>query len=102
MRIRAIVTWPCYPICVVLLACCGCSDGKVIVRGTVTVDGQPIDEGMISLEPADGQGPTTGGIIKEGKYELNGKAAVAPGEKIVRISGVRKTGRMIEAGPPAP
>ena len=78
MRIRAIVTWPCYPICVVLLACCGCSDGKVIVRGTVTVDGQPIDEGMISLEPADGQGPTTGGIIKEGKYELNGKAAVAP------------------------
>ena len=102
MGTRAVVASLCRVGYVVLLACCGCSDGKVIVRGTVTVDGQPIDEGMISLEPADGQGPTTGGIIKEGKYELTGNAAVAPGEKIVRISGVRKTGRMIEAGPPAP
>jgi len=88
--------------CSALLAICGCSDGKVIVRGVVTVDGQPIDEGMISLEPVDGQGPTTGGVIKDGKYELTGPAAVIPGEKIVRIAGVRKTGKMIEAGPPAP
>jgi hypothetical protein len=80
----------------------GCSDGKVIVRGVVNVDGQPIETGMISLEPADGQGPTTGGEIKSGKYELIGNAAAIPGEKIVRISGVRKTGKMMEAGPPAP
>jgi hypothetical protein len=80
----------------------GCGDGKVIVRGDVKVDGEPIEEGSISLEPADGQGPTTGGMIKEGKYELTGNAAVAPGHKIVRIVGLRKTGKMIEAGPPAP
>jgi hypothetical protein len=80
----------------------GCGDGKVIVRGTVAVDGQPIEEGSISLEPADGQGPTTGGMIQGGKYELTGIASVAPGEKIVRIVGLRKTGKMIEAGPPAP
>src|SRR5262245_60509288 len=80
----------------------GCGDGKVVVRGIVNVDGQPIEEGSISLEPADAQGPTTGGIIKEGKYELTGNAAVAPGRKIVRIVGLRKTGKMMEAGPPAP
>jgi hypothetical protein len=85
-----------------VLSLAGCSDGKVIVRGTVTVDGQPIDEGAISLEPADGQGPTTGGTIKGGKYELIGNAAATPGKKIVRIVGLRQTGKMIPAGPPAP
>jgi hypothetical protein len=80
----------------------GCGDGKVIVRGVVNVDNQPLEEGSIALEPADAQGPTTGGIIKDGKYELIGNAAAIPGEKIVRISGVRKTGKMVEAGPPAP
>src|SRR6266403_2283501 len=85
---------------VVLVVFSGCGDGKVVVRGAVKVDGEPIEEGSISLEPADGQGPTTGGIIKGGKYELIGNAAVAPGHKIVRIVGLRKTGKMIEAGPP--
>lgn len=80
----------------------GCGDGRVVVRGAVNVDGQPIEEGSISLEPANGDGPTTGGIIKEGKYELTGHAAVIPGDKIVRIVGLRKTGKMIEAGPPSP
>jgi hypothetical protein len=80
----------------------GCNDGKVVVLGMVTVDGQPIDEGSISLEPADGQGPTTGGLIKAGKYELTGNAAVEPGKKIVRIVGLRQTGKMVPAGPPAP
>jgi len=87
---------------VALVAFSGCSDGKVVVRGMVAVDGQPIEEGSISLEPADGQGPTTGGLIKEGKYELIGNAAVTPGDKIVRIVGLRSTGKMVEAGPPAP
>ena len=85
-----------------LVAMSGCGDGRVVVRGTVAVDGQPIDEGAISLEPADGQGPTTGGLIKGGKYELTGNAAVSPGDKIVRIVGLRQTGKMVEAGPPAP
>jgi hypothetical protein len=85
-----------------LLATSGCTGGKVVVRGTVTVDGQPIDEGSISLEPADGQGPTTGGMIQAGKYELVGDAAVIPGAKIVRIVGLRQTGKMVPAGPPAP
>jgi len=87
---------------VLTFAIAGCSDGKVTVRGAATVDGQPIAEGSISLEPADGQGPTTGGMIKAGQYELSGEAAVIPGEKIVRIVGLRETGKMVPAGPPAP
>jgi len=87
---------------VALVAFSGCSDGKVVVRGMIAVDGQPIEEGSISLEPADGQGPTTGGLIKGGRYELTGNAAVTLGDKIVRIVGLRSTGKMVEAGPPAP
>ena len=89
-------------VCAAVLSCGGCGDGKVVVRGTVSYEGKPIDEGMISLEPADGQGPTTGGAIKDGKYELTGNAAAQPGKKVVRIVGLRKTGKMVEAGPPAP
>ena len=92
----------CSLVCTTILMCSGCGDGKVVVRGMITVDGQPIDEGSISLEPADAQGPTTGGMIKAGKYELAGNAAVVPGKKIVRIVGLRQTGKMIPAGPPAP
>lgn len=85
-----------------LWACAGCGDGRVTVRGEVTFDGQPVEKGVIAFEPADGAGPMAGGEIRDGKYVLSGDSAVTPGEKIVRITGVRKTGRKVEAGPPEP
>ena len=87
---------------VVLLPLHGCGDGKCPIQGNVVFDGQPVASGTIVFEPADGQGPTTGGEILDGKYQLVGKAAPLPGKKKVRISSVQKTGRMIPAGPPAP
>lgn len=72
------------------------------VEGTVSYDGKPVEEGTISFAPADGQGPTAGGPIQNGKYHLAGESGVAPGKKIVRITAVRKTGRQVEAGPPQP
>ena len=80
----------------------GCNTGRFPVSGEVTFNGKPISEGTISFEPADGQGPTTGGKIADGKYQLEGNAAPLPGKKIVRIFAARKTGRKIEAGPPSP
>jgi hypothetical protein len=80
----------------------GCSDGKVRVQGAVTFDGRPIERGTISFDPADGQGPNTGGEIADGSYDLSGKAGATPGKKIVRIQAYRSTGRKVEAGPPAP
>ena len=48
------------------------------------------------MEPADGNGPATGGKIIAGKYELAPRCrAPLPGKKIVRISAARKTGRKI-------
>ena len=82
---------------VVLLVCPACSSGRVPVRGEVTFDGKAIEDGTISLEPADGKGPTTGGKITAGRYELTGDAAPLAGRKVVRIFAVRKTGKKVAA-----
>src|SRR5215472_8383521 len=84
--------------CAVALTASGCGSGKVPVNGSVLFAGKPVEEGMIAFEPADGKGPTTGGKIEEGRYELVGEAGAMPGQKIVRIVALRKTGRMVPAG----
>ena len=81
-----------------LAACVGCGKGLATVEGTVTFDGQPVDNGSIVFEPADGAGPTAGGKIEQGKYHLAGEGGVTAGKKIVRITAVRKTGRQVEGG----
>ena len=85
------------------LVSAGCGGGggaPVSAKGVVTFDGKPVDEGSISFEPADGQGPTLGGTIEGGRYECSGPSGA--GAKRVRIRGVLKTGRKIEVGPPSP
>lgn len=85
-----------------LAICSGCGDRRCAIDGEVTFDGKPIEAGTITFEPADGQGPTTGGTITDGRYALAGNAAPLPGKKKVRISAARKTGRRVPAGPPSP
>ncbi|MGQ9760652.1 MAG: hypothetical protein ACUVQH_01955 [Thermogutta sp.] len=92
---------------------CGKSSG-VTVRGSVTFDGQPVEEGYITLSPADGKGPSVGGPISAGKFSISG---VLPGEKIVSVTGGGKMqfpksseemaqmaarGQQIQAGPQIP
>jgi hypothetical protein len=79
----------------------GCS-GPTVVSGKVTCDGQPVEKGSITFEPAEGSGQPTGGAIEGGRYQLSGPAAPGPGKQIVRIRGMRKTGKSIKAGPPFP
>ena len=92
----------CLGYSILLAACVGCGSGLVAVEGNVTFDGQPVEQGTIAFEPADGNGPTAGGQISGGKYSLSGDTGVSPGKKTVRITAVRKTGRRIAAGPPEP
>lgn len=80
----------------------GCDDGRVVIRGQVKYEDKPLEEGMITFEPADGKGPSTGEMIAGGKYELAGEKRAVPGDKIVRIVGMRATGRKIAAGSPSP
>jgi hypothetical protein len=79
----------------------GCGKGnRATVKGDVTVGGKPADDGSISFTPADGQGPSAGGQIKDGKYQLTIEGL--SGAKKVEITVFQKTGKRIAAGPPQP
>ena len=52
-----------------LLVLAGCSEPKMAeVSGAVTLDGQPVKRGAISFIPLDGNTPTAGGEIRDGRY----------------------------------
>ncbi|PHR92740.1 MAG: hypothetical protein COA78_33295 [Blastopirellula sp.] len=79
-----------------LLQGCSSSDEATTypVTGTVTFNGEPVSEGSIVFDPADGQGPSAMGGITNGQIT----AQVPPGEKIVRISAVKTLDKKDEYG----
>lgn len=60
----------------------GCGPATASVKGTVTVDGEPLKSGVISFVPADGAGAPATTAISDGAYTLE----MAPGKKAVQIS----------------
>lgn len=68
------------------------------VAGLVTVDGEPLNEGAIAFEPADGRGGVYGGQIRDGRYDVK----VAAGPKKVSIVGMKELGVIGPTGQPAP
>jgi hypothetical protein len=76
-----------------LLSVVGCGEPSNLaeVSGSVTVDGKPVERGSISFIPADGQGPTTGAEITEGKYTSQAPLGVSKVEiRVPRVIGKRK------------
>src|SRR5262249_56050848 len=68
----------------------GCARaGQAPVRGEVTPDGQPLQEGVIRFVPADGQTPTADAAIAAGRFT----ATVPPGDKRVEISAPKVLGK---------
>lgn len=52
----------------VLLAGCAESVKIADVRGKVSVDGKPLEDGAITFFPIDGKGSTAGAVIEGGEY----------------------------------
>jgi len=71
------------PLLVVLV---GCDNSLGTVTGKVTYDGEAVQEGFITLAPADGAGPTVGGPIVGGEFSVSD---IPPGEKVVLIQAVK-------------
>lgn len=70
----------------------GCSSEagrKGSLRGEVTLDGQPLKEGVIRFVPADGRSPTADTAIVGGRFS----ATVPVGEKRVEISAPKIVGK---------
>ncbi|HTN77354.1 MAG TPA: hypothetical protein VL096_18975 [Pirellulaceae bacterium] len=68
------------------------------IRGKVTLDGQPLEQGAILFLPSPGNsGVATGGPIKGGIYELSGSSGVSVGKYSVQITSMRKSGEKVQA-----
>lgn len=75
---------------------CGRGDGRQAVEGTVSIDGTPLVEGAISFRPRNGQGPSAGGLVVQGKFVVPAENGLLPGEYQVQVIAMRATGKTIQ------
>ncbi len=88
-----------------MLVGCGARDGpeRVIVSGTVTYQGQPVEEGRIRFLPAKGtKVPVSGAEIVDGKYTADGRGGVPVGTHNIRITARRIDPKYAELGDSLP
>jgi len=73
----------------------GCGRGaRIAVKGTVAVNGQPLDSGDISFAPlSPGGGPTAGAEIRRGAFSIPSEQGLLPGDYKVQIHAFRGTGK---------
>ena len=84
------------------VAGCGGS-GRGPVSGTVTLDDQPLEHGVINFRPVEGfSAPGSGGVVTGGSFEIPAAKGLQPGKYKVTISAFKKTGRMIQDFPNGP
>ena len=89
-----------------LFAGCGKKHGgRVEVVGSVTLGGQPINDGTVSFEPLDGQETRATAMINGGQYVIPRESGLLPGKYLIRVSaGDGKTPINVvdENNPPGP
>jgi hypothetical protein len=87
-----------------LLVAPGCSSdgGRVGLSGTITLDGEPLPSGSILFVPIEGtMSPSAGSDIVDGDYEVARARGPKTGVFRVEIRSQRKSGRKVQAPPPA-
>jgi len=85
----------------VLALTSGCGSGNIAaVNGTVMLDGEPVDGGLIIFQPNEGQ--TAGAPIVNGKYSIAREPGAAVGVNQVKITWLRNTGKKWSPPPPVP
>jgi hypothetical protein len=83
------------------LAAAGCGGGDGIPRepvsGKVTLDGTPLETGLITFTPDDPSKPAVGTAIKNGRYSIGRAEGPAPGPHRVGISSTKPTGKKLKS-----
>jgi hypothetical protein len=81
---------------VLTISGCGFDAGRQGLQGTVTLDGKPLPQGTIRFIPTGGTGgPSAGGEVTDGEFEIESSKGVLPGSFRVEITASRKTGRKV-------
>jgi len=74
---------------VLVVGFAGCSDpyaGRYAVSGKVTLEGQPLKEGLILFSPEGNIGTDTGAVVRNGKYQIVRESGLKPGKYLVRLT----------------
>lgn len=76
---------------------CGSSDGfpRQPVRGTVTLDGKPLEKGMITFTPTGAPEPIVSAVVADGVFELARSDGPVPGAHRVDVWSPRPTGKKV-------
>jgi len=77
----------------------GCSEpSTAIVHGTVTYQGQPVDQGSVRFVPIEGNTgpPSLGAIANDGQYRVEARGGVPVGKHRVEVEARCKTGRQVQ------
>lgn len=59
--------------------------GRRAISGTITLNGEPLDDGSIQFSPHQRSSVASGGIIKNGRYRLPANKGLPPGVYLVRV-----------------
>jgi hypothetical protein len=72
----------------------GCGDGKTVVNGTVTLDGEPVPKGAVTFVRSDGDLVREGAVIEKGAFQVR----VPPGKYRIEVNGRKVVGKKTQKG----
>ena len=72
----------------------GCSDSAATVSGNVTMDGQPVAQGVITFVKQDGNLAREGAVIADGRF----LAKLPPGEYKIELNSQKSVGTRTQKG----
>jgi hypothetical protein len=68
----------------------------------VTLDGAPLDAGTLEFRSLNGAGVVAFARVANGSFKVTEAANLSPGMYRIGISSLKKTGKQVQAGSPAP
>src|SRR5947208_1033001 len=85
-----------------LAGCSGDPQNRQEITGEVTLTGQPIEDGIITFSPVDGQQTGDGASIIKGKYKIPREKGLSPGKYRVSIIAGNGLSGAGDASPDSP
>lgn len=98
MSMRVQTCWNLLLVVCFLSLMVGCGNSKRLpVKGEVSIDGTPVQEGFMNFTPLPGtEGPTAGAKIADGKYEIDPLKSLFEGNYVVSIKVWKQSKRVTE------